>query len=159
GNSDPGNLYNGMRLSTGNPINLDSGLSRWVGYTQGETNDFDYVDSAFVIAHRNDTTAKLALNDYDAEGMGKKANDVFSLVSKLRSRTIPVHVVGMQCHWYVGPHNTGSSGAWDRQQTAQNMARIAALGLDISITELDIRFQNPSDSTKLYQQREAYETI
>ena len=159
GNDDPTGQYGGMRRSTGNPVNLDSGLSRWVGYTQGELNDFDYIDSAFAIAHRNDTAAKLVYNDYDAEGMGKKSNTIYSLMSKLKSRNIPVHVLGMQCHWYIGPSNSGSSGAWDPQQTAQNMARIAALGLDISITELDIRFQNPSDSTKLAQQRQAYETI
>ncbi len=163
GNDDPTNLYKGMRRSTGNTVNLDSGLSRWVGYTQGETNDFDYIDSAFTIAHRNDTTARLVYNDYDAEGMGKKSAAVFNLVSKLKSRNIPIHVVGMQAHWYVGPSNSGSSGAWDPQETAQNMARIAALGLDISITELDIRFQNPTSSAdsaaKLQLQREAYETI
>jgi endo-1,4-beta-xylanase len=161
GNSDttPTKIYNGMRLSTGNSVNLDSGLSRWSGYTKGEQNDFDYVDSAFVIAHRNDTNAKLVLNDYDAEGMGKKANQVYGLLSKLKSRGIPVHVVGMQAHWYIGPSNSGSSGAWNPQEITQNMARLAALGLDISITELDIRFQNPSDSTKLAQQRTAYETI
>jgi endo-1,4-beta-xylanase len=159
GNDDPTNLYGGMRRSTGN----DSILSRWVGYTQGETNDFDYIDSAFAIAHRNDTTARLVYNDYDAEGTGKKSNTVYSLLSKLKSRNIPVHVLGMQCHWYTGASNTGSSGDWNPQQTVQNMARIAALGLDISITELDIRYQNPTsptDSTaKLAQQSDAYEEI
>jgi endo-1,4-beta-xylanase len=159
GNDDPTGVHKGMRRSTGNSVNLDSGLSRWVGYTQGETNDFDYVDSAFVIAHRNDTAARLALNDYDAESMGKKGNAVYNLVSKLRSRNIPVHVVGMQCHWYIGTSNTGSSGAWDPQQFVQNMNRIAALGLDMSLTELDIRITNPSDSTKLAQQRAAYENV
>ncbi|MCD6023387.1 MAG: beta,4-xylanase [Fibrobacteria bacterium] len=159
GNDDSQNLYGGMRRSTGNSVNLDSGLSRWTGYTQGETNDFDYIDSAFAIAHRNDTTARLVYNDYDAESLGKKSNTVYNLMAKLKNRKIPVHVLGMQCHWYIGPSNTGSSGAWDPQQIVTNMNRIAALGLDISITELDIRFQNPSDSTKLYQQRQAYETI
>lgn len=159
GNDDPTNLYKGMRRSTGNTVNLDSGLSRWVGYTQGEANDFDYIDSAFAIAHRNDTTAKLVYNDYDAESMGKKGAAVFNLVSKLKSRNIPVHVVGMQCHWYIGTSNTGSSGAWDPQQFVQNMNRIAALGLDMSITELDIRITNPSDATKLAQQRAAYESV
>jgi len=159
GNDDPQNLYGGMRRSTGNSVNLDSGLSRWVGYTQGETNDFDYIDSAFAIAHRNDTTARLVYNDYDAEHMGKKGNTVYSLVSKLKSRGILIHVLGMQCHWYIGPSNSGPSGAWDPQQFVQNMNRIAALGLDMSITELDIRFANPSDSTKLAQQRAAYENV
>ena len=155
---DTANVYKGLRLSTGNAVHLDSGLSRWTGYTQGETNDFDYIDSAFAIAHRNDTAARLAYNDYDAEGMGKKSNDVYSLMAKLKSRNIPVHVLGMQSHWYIGPSNTGSSGAWDPQQIAENMNRLAALGLDISITELDIRMQNPVDSAKLQQQRQAYET-
>jgi endo-1,4-beta-xylanase len=159
GNDDSANLYKGMRRSTGNSINLDSGLSRWTGYTQGETNDFDYVDSAFVIAHRNDTNARLALNDYDAESMGKKGLAVYNLVSKLKSRNIPIHVLGMQCHWYIGTSATGSSGAWDPQQFVQNMNRIAALGLDISLTEIDIRFTNPSDSTKRAQQSAAYENL
>jgi endo-1,4-beta-xylanase len=159
GNDDPSNQYGGMRRSTGNSVNLDSGLSRWVGYTQGELNDFDYIDSAFVIAHRNDSSARLAYNDYDAEGTGKKSNTVYSLMSKLKSRNIPVHVLGMQCHWYIGPSNTASSGAWVPQEIVQNMARIAALGLDISITELDIRMQNPVDSVKLAQQRTAYENV
>ena len=161
GNDDPGGLYAGMRRSTGNSINLDSGLSRWVGYTKGETNDFDYIDSAFAIAHRNDTNARLVYNDYDAESMGKKSNAVYNLVAKLKSRKIPVHVVGMQCHWYIGASNSGSSGAWEPTQIAQNMNRLAALGLNISLTELDIRFatQPAGDSTMLYKQKEAYETI
>jgi endo-1,4-beta-xylanase len=145
----------GMRLSTGR----DSLLSRWVGYTQGETNDFDYVDSAFVIAHRADSSAKLVYNDYDAEHMGIKGNLVYALVSKLKNRNIPVHAVGMQCHWHLNQPGTSSNGGWDPTQFKQNMTRLAALGLDLSITELDIRVTTPSDSTKLAQQRTAYETV
>lgn len=155
GLGDTANIAGGMRMGSGD-ISL---LSRWVTYTQGETHDFDYVDSAFAIAHRNDTTAKLVYNDYDAEGMGKKSNTVFSLVSKLKSRGIPVNAVGMQCHWHLGQAGTTSNGAWDAQEVVQNMARIAALGLDISITELDIRITTPSDSTKLAAQSQAYQTI
>lgn len=145
----------GMRLSTGK----DSLLSRWVGYTKGEDNDFDYIDSAFVIAHRVDSNAVLAYNDYDAEHMGVKGNLVYSLLSKLRSRNIPVHVLGMQSHFHMNQPGTYSSGAWDPQQFVQNMNRVAALGLDISITELDVRMPLPADSAQLEQQREAYETI
>ena len=155
GLGDTANIAGGMRMGSGD-ISL---LSRWVTYTQGETHDFDYVDSAFVIAHRNDSTAKLVYNDYDAEGMGKKSNTVYSLVSKLKSRGIPVNAVGMQCHWHLGQAGTTSNGAWDPQEVVQNFARIAALGLDISITELDIRITTPSDSTKLAQQSAAYQNI
>ncbi len=145
----------GMRLSTGK----DSLLSRWVGYTKGEDNEFDYIDSAFVIAHRVDSNAVLAYNDYDAEHMGVKGNLVYSLLSKLKNRNIPVHVLGMQSHFHMNQPGTYSSGAWDPQQFVQNMNRVAALGLDISITELDIRMPLPADSAQLEQQREAYETI
>lgn len=145
----------GMRLSTGK----DSLLSRWVGYTKGEDNDFDYIDSAFVIAHRVDSTAVLAYNDYDAEHMGVKGNLVYNLLSKLKSRNIPVHVLGMQSHFHMNQPGTYSSGAWDPQQFVQNMNRVAALGLDISITELDVRMPLPADSAQLEQQREAYEQI
>src|SRR5690606_5914622 len=145
----------GMRLSTGQ----DSLLSRWVGYTQGEENNFDYIDSAFVIAHRVDSTAKLAYNDYDAEHMGVKGDLVYSLLSRLKSNDIPVHVLGMQSHFHMNQPGTYSSGAWDPQQFVENMNRVAALDLDISITELDIRMPLPADSAQLEQQRESYEQI
>ena len=145
----------GMRLGSG----ASDLLSRWVTYTQGETNDYDYVDSAFAISHRADSSARLVYNDYDAEGMGVKAGLVFSLVSKLKNRGIPLDVVGMQCHWHLNQAGTTSNGGWNASEMAENMKRIAALGLRISITELDIRIVLPADSAKLAQQRQAYETV
>jgi endo-1,4-beta-xylanase len=39
------------------------------------------------------------------------------------------------------------------------MERFAALGLDVAITELDIRMQLPSDAQKLAQQAKDYAAV
>lgn len=89
----------------------------------------DYIDSAFVFAHRADPAALLYYNDYSAESMNTKSNGVYELVKGMKERGIPIHGVGFQCHF-------GSS--FNRIDVDRNMKRIAALGLRISITELDI---------------------
>ncbi len=110
----------------------------------------DYIDSAFVFAHRADSTALLFYNDYNAETMNAKSQGVYDLVSGLLQRGVPVHGVGLQSHFIKGQINATSM--------AQNMARLEALGLRISITELDIRFQSASDTT-LGQQKADYKAV
>ncbi len=98
----------------------------------------DFIDSAFVYAHRADPNALLVYNDYGAEGMtgstATKSTGVYNLVSGLKSRGIPINGVGLQSHFSLNGFDTASIGA--------NMSRIEALGLNISITELDITTSN-----------------
>jgi endo-1,4-beta-xylanase len=94
-----------------------------------------YIDSAFVWAHRADPSALLIYNDYDIEDMGRKSNAVFDLVKGMKARHIPIDGVGLQCHFQLGRINPVEMKA--------NMDRIAGLGLQTQITELDIAV--PSD--------------
>lgn len=109
----------------------------------------DYIDSAFAWAHRADPAAKLFYNDYGAEGSGAKSERVFALVKGLKERGIPIHGVGMQCHFESGR-------AFSTTAIAANMKRIAALGLKVSITELDFRVRIPADSAALATQKDNY---
>ena len=99
----------------------------------------DFIDSAFVYAHRADPNALLVYNDYGAEGMtggsATKSTGVYNLVSGLKSRGIPINGVGLQCHL----------STWDTASIGANMTRIEALGLNVSITEFD---DPQTDSTK-----------
>jgi endo-1,4-beta-xylanase len=94
----------------------------------------DYIDRAFVAANAADPDAKLFYNDFNAEGAGAKSDAVYNMVSGMVARGIPIHGVGLQMH--VG------TNANDRNRTpeaiAANMQRIAELGLEIHITELDV---------------------
>jgi endo-1,4-beta-xylanase len=110
----------------------------------------DYVDSAFVWARRADPGAGLYYNDYGAESMTPKADSVLQLVSRLRSRGIPVDGVGLQMHLSLDAVPAVSS-------VLQNMSRLAQLGVDIRVSEFDVRIAgSQADSTALAQQATVY---
>jgi endo-1,4-beta-xylanase len=108
----------------------------------------DYIPLAFQWAHEADPDCKLYYNDYGAEGMGGKADAVYNLVSRLKSQGVPIHGVGWQSHWtynsFLGDNNY------------ENLQRLVALGLDVEITELDLRMPLPADNTKLSIQAHNY---
>ncbi len=95
----------------------------------------DYLDIAFRAAQEADPGALLFYNDYSTEGLGGKSDAVYNLVRSLVERGVPVHGVGFQVH---------TSLAWKPkpEDVAANMARYAALGLKVAITEMDVRVQD-----------------
>lgn len=116
----------GVYLENGHPNGLRT------SYWQQIIGD-DYIDSAFVYAHRADPGAYLYFNEFGAEGAISteyaKRDTVYNLMKRLLSRGIPVHGVGMQCHFgnYV---NTGAISA--------NIKKLGQLGLRVSMTEVDM---------------------
>lgn len=142
----------GMRLGTG------TSSSFWSLRTDAVNHAWDFVDSAYAYARLADPEAFLVYNDYDCEGMGKKSNLVYSLVSRLKSKGL-IDGIGLQCHFYVPGTSTGSNGAFNPSEMAANLKRLADLGLRISLTEIDFRVPTPPTSAHLAAQREAYETL
>jgi endo-1,4-beta-xylanase len=96
-----------------------------------------YVEQAFRWARGADPRAKLFYNDYDAEEMNPKSDRIYSVLKDFRSRGVPVDGVGMQMHFTSKPLPLASIEA--------NMKRLTALGLEVQITELDVRL--PLDSS------------
>jgi endo-1,4-beta-xylanase len=91
-----------------------------------------YIDQAFRAAHEADPQALLFYNDYEIEGMGSpKAEAAIGLVKRLKDAGVPIHGVGLQMH--VDPRRWPSAAA-----IRQNIERIAALGLQVEITEMDV---------------------
>lgn len=76
---------------------------------------------------------KLYYNDYGIENPGPKVDAVISLVDELRHRNIRIDGIGLESHFVVG----GTPSLAD--QVATKSAYINA-GLEVAITELDIRF-------------------
>ncbi len=111
----------------------------------------EFIDSAFVWAHRADPDAVLYLNEYGNEFMGSaKAQAFYNLARRLLRDGRPIHGVGFQCHLDAGKVNAKALG--------NNLARYADLGLECSITELDLGIANTSEDL-LQQQARDYNRI
>jgi endo-1,4-beta-xylanase len=109
-----------------------------------------YIATALTAARAADPNAKLCLNDYNIEGVNAKSTAYYNLVSALKSQGVPIDCIGVQGHLIVG------SIPGDIQA---NLQRFADLGVDVRITELDIRMTTPSDATKLATQAANYKTV
>ena len=92
----------------------------------------NYIDMAFQWAHQADPNAKLFYNDTGGEGLGAKSDAVYNLVKGLLSRGVPVDGVGLQMH-------VDLTSAPSQSDILSNMERLAALGLQVHITEMDVR--------------------
>jgi endo-1,4-beta-xylanase len=93
----------------------------------------DYIDVAFQTAHAADPDIKLFYNDYNADGVNQKSTFIYDMVKSMIQRGIPIHGVGLQMHL-----DTNSYPKEDDLRA--NIKRFGDLGLDVHITEMDIRY-------------------
>jgi endo-1,4-beta-xylanase len=108
----------------------------------------DYVAKAFRWAHQADPKAKLYLNDYNLESIGPKSDAALALAKQLRAARVPINGVGFQGHLDI---------QYDFPVTlTQNLRRFAALGLDVAITEADVRMFVPPTEASLARQAEDF---
>ena len=112
----------------------------------------EYVELAFRVASEADPEAQLFYNEYGAEGSGIKSDGVYELVRSLRQRGVPVHGVGMQMHVSVDDYPRP-------EDVAANMRRLATLGVDVHITEMDVRIPLPVTEEKLNAQACIYRAM
>ncbi len=114
----------------------------------------EVLDSAFKWMHQVDPAAKLYYNDYGAENMGGKSNAVYELAKRLKQRGAPIHGVGLQCHFSYDIALT--AGNTFLTQMDQNIKRLGALGVHVSLTEMDLSIPVPFDAGKYQQQGISY---
>ena len=106
----------------------------------------DYIDSAFVYAHRADPDAILYLNDYGVELQGKaKSLAFYNLAVSLKEKGIPIHGVGLQCHFSIGEV--------DGVKLNRTIKRFSEAGLMCIITELDMGISSTTAANKEEQAR------
>lgn len=108
-----------------------------------------YIATALRAARAADPRAKLYINDYNLEFASGKFTAMLNLAKSLRAEGVPLDGIGFQGHLIVGSFPT---------QWASNMAQITALGLEVAITELDIRMILPATDALLQQQKEDYQS-
>lgn len=95
----------------------------------------EHIEMAFRWAHEADPQALLFYNDFSGEGLGKKSDAIYTLVRDLQKRGVPIHGVGLQMH-------IGIKSSLKPQDVAANIKRLAALGLEVHITEMDVKIQD-----------------
>ncbi|MGX7823524.1 endo-1,4-beta-xylanase [Actinokineospora sp. 24-640] len=109
-----------------------------------------YIADAFRAARAADPSAKLYINDYSTDAVNSKSTAIFNLVQQFKQQGVPIDGVGFQAHLIINQ----VPGTFQ-----QNLERFANLGVDVAITELDIRMQTPSDAAKLATQRADYQKV
>jgi len=105
----------------------------------------DFIDIAFQTARKADPSALLFYNDYNIEDMGGKSNTAYNMIKSMVQRGIPIDGVGFQSHFINGMSSAQFSAI------EQNIKRYAELGLQVSITELDIRMNDSENQTTGFQ--------
>lgn len=117
----------------------------------------DYVDLAFKKARNACSTCKLFYNDYNAEGwggkkyIGVKSDKVYEFAMGLIKRGIPIDGVGLQMHLKLDKKERPSI-----QGIKDNIERLTALGLEVHITEADIKIPSPFTPEKELEQAKLY---
>ncbi len=110
----------------------------------------DYVELAFRWAHQADPNVALFYNDYDIEGINGKSDSAYALIQRLLARGVPIHGIGLQAHVRLGGVPT---------TLRANIARFAQLGLEVHITELDVRMPLPPTAAQLQTQADDYRDV
>ncbi|MGA5064909.1 endo-1,4-beta-xylanase [Streptomyces exfoliatus] len=129
------------------PLNEDGTLRRSVfGATLGES----YIADAFRAARAADPAAKLYVNDYSTDGIGAKSDGMYDLVKRLLAQGVPIDGVGFQAHLILGQVPASMEA---------NLRRFADLGVDVAVTELDIRMTLPATAEKLDRQKADYAAV
>lgn len=89
-----------------------------------------YIAEAFQLAHRADPDAELWLNEAALELFPAKAQAFVDLAAELVAGGVPIHGVGLQTHLLGGVPDLDAFGAL--------VKRLAGMGLEVAITEMDL---------------------
>jgi endo-1,4-beta-xylanase len=121
----------------------------------------DYVELAFKKARELDPDAILILNEFggdyiDQTTFGREDN-IYNHVKKLVQRKVPIDAVGLEFHLTIPPE------PWETEPTLNKMVanfdRYGELGLEVYVTELDVRVKEPVTREKLDAQARIYAMV
>ena len=101
-----------------------------------------YIEQALRWAHAADPGAKLFYNDYDTEEINPKSDAIYAMAKYFKQRGVPLDGVGFQTHI-----NLKFDDPKKLESYARNLDRFAKLGLELHITELDIRMSDGSPAS------------
>ncbi|KZS88891.1 glycoside hydrolase [Sistotremastrum niveocremeum HHB9708] len=109
----------------------------------------DYFEIALKQVRAYDSHAKLYINDYNIEGGNAKSDAMLALAKKLYKKGL-LDGIGFESHFILNELPG---------DIAENMERFTKVGLDIAVTELDIRYNLPETATTDSQQATQYASV
>ncbi|WP_162138949.1 endo-1,4-beta-xylanase [Gryllotalpicola ginsengisoli] len=107
----------------------------------------DYLAIALTAAHAADPSAKLFLNDYNVEEVCTKSDAYYELARRLLADGVPLHGFGVQGHRISGEPPAS---------LRENLERFGALGLEVAVTEADVRVPVPASREDVEVQASVY---
>jgi endo-1,4-beta-xylanase len=113
-----------------------------------------YIEQVFRWAREADPQALLFYNEAEGEGTNRKSDAIYAMIKDFKRRGVPIDGVGLQLHVPSLDADTAAVGA--------NIARLAALGVQVHITELDVSLPVGSDAPRsddLNRQADVYRGI
>jgi endo-1,4-beta-xylanase len=122
----------------------------------------DYIDKAFRWAHAADPHALLFYNEDDVACdvcSGRfpltleqhRDEAIYNLVAGMKQRGVPISGVGLQMHlWSSGPDPAYLAGFFDR---------LRRLGLQVAVTEMDVRLPDSHPVRDLGRQADVYASV
>ena len=106
----------------------------------------DYLELAFKLAVKYvSPSTKLYYSDYNIGTINNKSLAVASLIKSFKKNGIHIDRMGLQSHFI-------SSSSLSYNQQVANMAQFTSLGVEVTITEFDVRVNLPDDAAKEAQQ-------
>ena len=95
----------------------------------------EYIELAFRTAAQADPQAKLTYNDYgietEAPDEAAKREQVLALLKRLKASGVPIGALGVQSHLHAAGEQPGAG-------LREFLKEVAALGLEVYITEMDV---------------------
>jgi endo-1,4-beta-xylanase len=119
----------------------------------GEGDGTKYLEQVFRWAREADPKAKLFYNDYDTEVENKKSDAIYEMAWDFKKRGVPLDGIGFQTHVSLKFDDPEKIKSYRK-----NLERFAKLGLELQMTEIDVRLDD-SSAASLNAQAKLYGEI
>ncbi len=116
----------------------DGGTGRMREFVFRDKMGDDYIAKLFQMAHEADPSALLFYNDYGMTYDSAKRRGMLDMLEDFVDRGVPIHGVGLQMHL---TNNTSN------QQISDLINQVAATGLKVHLSEIDIRVNEDGSMT------------
>ncbi|MBN1549965.1 endo-1,4-beta-xylanase [bacterium] len=107
----------------------------------------EYVSKVFRWAHESDSDVLLFYNEYGCEFQTPKKIATITFLSTLLQHSVPVHGIGLQCHFSIDTVRE----RMNLSEFARTIDQFTALGLHVHVTEFDVRIND--DCSGLNQEK------
>nr|AAC43719.1 endoxylanase precursor [Thermoanaerobacterium sp.]prf//2209349A endoxylanase [Thermoanaerobacterium sp.] len=109
----------------------------------------DYIDKASEYAHEGDPSMTSFITYHNIEN-GVKTQAMYDLVKKLKNEGVPINGIGMQMHISINSNIDNIKAS---------IEKLASLGVEIQVTELDMNMNGDVSNDALLKQARLYKQL